>query len=1019
MSIRKRALLGATALAGLTLTIAPASALAQTAETDPTASETAEPDTTAVDEIVIVGSRIRRDTYNSPSPVQVITAEETLQAGYASTTEALQGTAVTGGSSQINNAFGGYVTEGGPGANTIGLRGLGPSRTLVLLNGRRVAPAGSRGSVGSADLNVLPTAMIERIEVLRDGASSVYGSDAIAGVVNIITRRNVDDVTLSAQYNYAGGAGDTYRVSAVGGVSGDRWSLSGSAEYYERNELTLGDRDWTRCNTDYRINRARGVRNDDVDPVTGLPVCYPITSTGSNGVTINTIGTGYLTSVPGEPGTTYRPGVVGAPGAERGAYFNRYRPNPNVTTGLVGFEGVGGYNDDFSGISLNVRDTFEERMLNESLISPAQITTGYLQGSYDVQALGNAEAFFEVLGNNRRSQQTGYRQLALDYAVGSPLIPSELAWSRFAPDQGLNQGQDVGVRAFIGYGNDVSEQEVTFWKGTTGLRGDFFIPAWRYEATLSHSRSNSDYTFQSFLTDRLINSLDVVSAPAGTDPALVRGGFTCASNVSGATANCIPAPFLNAATIGGDLPADWRNYVFVPVTGTTQYEETVASAFIDGPLFDLPAGEVMGVFGVEYRTASIDDQPPADSVSGNLYNLTSAAPTVGSDSVWEAYGEVELPILVDAPFARELTANLSARYTDYESYGADITYKVGLVYTPTDWLSFRTSYGTSFRAPALFEQFQGGTTGFLSSTVDPCDEYGQGDPTTIRYANCQAEIGDPRFRQTSGVEVITAGGADAGLEAETSTNFSAGVIFQPTLPESIGQLAIAVDYYDIEVNNGVTRVGGSAILQRCYDDPEFRAGGGFCRLVDERNPADGSLTVRDSYTNVATDRVNGIDYNVRFTRDVGPGLLTLNGSVTQYLEQTTQLFADDPEENLTGTLTYPEFTGTADASFAWDTWRVRYGVEWVGEQDSTEYLGLDPADPDLDYVFDVDDYFIHNASVQYQANDWTITAGLRNLFDATPPSISSGAYNRVGNAPLYSGYDYLGRTAFINLSRTF
>ncbi|MDZ4322107.1 MAG: TonB-dependent receptor plug domain-containing protein, partial [Phenylobacterium sp.] len=137
----------------------------------------------SVEDIVVIGSRIRRDNYNAPSPTQAVTREEATLQGFASTTEALQSTAVTGGTSQINNAYGGYVTNGGPGANTIGLRGMSPSRTLVLLNGRRVSPAGSRGSVGAADLNVLPTAMIDRVEVLRDGASSVYGSDAVAGVV--------------------------------------------------------------------------------------------------------------------------------------------------------------------------------------------------------------------------------------------------------------------------------------------------------------------------------------------------------------------------------------------------------------------------------------------------------------------------------------------------------------------------------------------------------------------------------------------------------------------------------------------------------------------------------------------------------------------------------------------------------------------------------------------------------------------------------------------------------------------
>src|SRR5688572_4295043 len=190
----------------------------------------------ASERITITGSRILRDTFNSASPVQVITRDETLMSGFASTTAALQSTGVTAGSAQINNAFGGFVTDGGPGANTISLRGLGATRTLVLLNGRRIAPAGTRGSVGSADLNVLPSAIIDRIEILKDGASSIYGSDAVAGVVNIITKKNVSGFTLEAQHNASDeGGGEETRVSATFGFTADKGYVTGSLDHYDRN----------------------------------------------------------------------------------------------------------------------------------------------------------------------------------------------------------------------------------------------------------------------------------------------------------------------------------------------------------------------------------------------------------------------------------------------------------------------------------------------------------------------------------------------------------------------------------------------------------------------------------------------------------------------------------------------------------------------------------------------------------------------------------------------------------------
>ena len=970
-------LLGSTVLVSAIALTAPA-----IAQTVPTTVQ----DTAQLDEVVVVGSRIRRDNFNAPSPTQVVTREEATLQGFASTTEALQSTAVTGGTSQINNSYGGYVTNGGPGANTIGLRGMGPSRTLVLLNGRRVSPAGSRGSVGSADLNVLPTSMIDRVEVLRDGASSVYGSDAVAGVVNIQTRKNFEGLTFEAQTNLpmeANGNGGSTRLSLTAGARGDRWRAAGSIERYERDELTLRDREFTRCQTDgFRFD------NDYIDPLTGKSKCYPLTTTGSNGVTINTIGTNMLTGV----------AAAGAGGTS----FNRWRPNSGVTSGLIGFEGVGGGAND-----LNVRDTFEDRMLNESLISPVDITTIYGEAGYQLNALGNAEVYGEALYNKRESSQTGYRQLSLDYAKGSPLIPANLSGSTAFADQGLNKGQDVGVRAFIGFGNDQSTQEQSFNRYVAGIKGDFLIPEWRYDAYVSYSRSRSEYTSEQFLTNRLIESLDVVANPAG--------GFQCAQLAS--NPGCVAAPALTTQTIGGVLPQDWVDYVFRPVKGITEYTEKVVAIGIDGPLFSLPAGQVMGFFGAEFRESEIDDTPGLDSQTGNTFNFSTSAITRGSDSVWEAFGEIEVPVLRDAPFAKELTLNGSFRYTDYDSYGDDTTYKIGLVYQPITGVTFRGTYGTSYRAPALFEQFVGATTGFLSNTNDRCNNYGAPNVNPNRVANCTAEGLPTDWQSTRSVTVITAGGADAGLAAETSTNMTVGLVLQPTLPEAWGDLAFAVDYYEIEVENGVSRTGAGQILTRCYDSnpADFAADAGFCRLID-RNAA-GELTVRDSYVNLATDNVKGLDYTVRYRKDVGPGTALFNLAVTQYTEISNKLFAEDPLDDYVGMIDNPEFTGTADVSYAWDQWRLRYGVEWIQGMDSYEFYEEDPATSIYD--LEVGDYFQHNTSVQYTADGWTVTAGVRNLWNENPPVISAGVYNRVGNAPLYSGYDYLGRTAFVNLTKSF
>jgi outer membrane receptor protein involved in Fe transport len=977
---------------------------AQTAPTDsdaPGAKPAVEatqksPEPQKLETVVISGSRIKKDNFSSSAPVTIIRKENSTLAGFTSTGQVLQSTSVTGGQGQINNAYGGYVTDGGPGANTIGLRGLDPTRTLVLLNGRRLSPSGTRGSVGAVDLNILPDAIIDRVEILKDGASSIYGSDAIAGVVNIITKKNLNSITVDGSTSVTqDGGGNAHNFSISGGKVTDNSRFLASFQINQQESLTLGQRDWTQCNTDYRrtYDPDSGVVGewgsfDFVDPRTGKPKCYPISGTGSNGVTINTLGTPLL------PG-------VGAAGSA-GTSFTRWRPNAAVTTGLVGYEGVGG--------NINVRDTFDPRTLNRSLLSPVRNQNFYAQGGVDLHTLGDAELYYEVLLNRRESQQTGFRQLALDYMQGSPLIPTDLQFgTRFLGPQATTNGANVGVRAFIGFGNDESSQTVDFGRLAVGLRGAVANTGWDYDTTLVSSHSSASYTFSAFLTDRLAQSSNVVANGSG--------GFNCVDPSNG----CVAAPALTAAVIGGQLPANWVNYVWQPATGATKYREDVLSASATGPVFTLPYGKVKAAIGVESRKMSIDDTPAADSIAGNLYNFTSSTPTRGSDQANDVYGEIEVPLLKNLPAFQELTFNASARSANYESYGRGSTHKTGLLWTPVNWLTVRGTNGTSYRAPALYEQFLGATSGFLSNQADPCNNWDSpSNAGTVRSANCQSEGLPAGFNATQGIAVIGVGGREAGLKAETSTNKSLGIIFQPALPSGWGDLSLSVDRFDIQVDNGVANVGGSSILNRCYDDPAFRAGGSFCRLVAPRAASTNALSVTNGFINLATDVVRGLDFASRYTNDVGLGQLVLNFSATEYKEQSNRLFADDPTDDTNGTIGQPRWSGAMDAKYTLKGWSYYYALEYVGKTSSYEYYEEDPATST--FKLDTPGYFLQSASIQYKdtVGKWSATFGVRNLADVKPPVISAQAgYDRVGNAPLYSGYDYTGRRFYVNVSKTF
>ncbi len=1043
---KKLSLLGATFLTAASFGVAPA--LAQ----DTPAQAT---DDQGDEQIVVVGSRLRRDNFNTPAPIELITREESVRAGFTTTTEILQSNTATGGTAQLNNNFSGLVTDGGPGANTLGLRGFGPTSTLILLNGRRLTPAGTRGSVGAADLNTIPSAIVDRIEILKDGASSIYGSDAVAGVVNIITRQNMEETVLEGQLNMnESGGGEQIRMSASAGHTWGNFSLSGSLDYYEREAVLVGERDWAACPRDvytqagYDTLGPLGFIDHDIN--TGEEECWTANFANSGGSTINTIGTSTRSGL-GGPGT----------GATAPHNFNRWRPNSFISgiAGLDGFEGVSNCGDPdgvgpltacqnpgFTG--LNNRDTFDPLMLQEHLFNATRNMNAFVQGTYD---LGNHEIYGEVLFSRRDSDAPLYRQLTLDYpSTGlpgvNPLLPPELRVGAVqnpnstvpspaptgVPGTLMPSAYQTQVRAFIGFGLTDFSQEVEYTRVVGGIRGDFLFPDWRYDFNMYHGSNDSSYSSETFLTDHVFNSMAITTViPGGTPANLIRQtpdgvSYICSITATNPAYGCIPAPALTTDTIAGRLPQDFKDWILDDATGTTTYEETSFQFVIDGPLFTLPAGEVLAAFGAEYRTAEIDDTPNQNALDNNFLGLTSGGATRGEDSVQEFFGEVEVPILAGMPLAESLTANLSGRYTDYDSYGADETYKIGLTWSPVENLLFRATTGTSYRAPALFEQFLGPTTGFQGANFDPCDDYGSGNPLSTLYQNCDAEINDNTFQQLNGVTIVGGGGAAQGLAAEHSDNLTYGFTWRPLNDvDGLGSLAIAIDRFSIEVNDQVAQFGAANLLTLCYESVNFPADP-YCAF--RARDAGNRLTVFNNYTNIASQVSEGYDYDLRYLHSLMGGTLTLDLSLTQFLDQKTRLFDVDPVSgdpvdftDFNGQTGAPEMSGDFYAEFEQGPWTVRYGVTWIDEMSNYAAQEEDPGTSF--YVLSTPQIWIQGASVQYRQDDWEFTAGVRNLTDEQPPEYSAidNLVNRIGNTVLFSGYEqlYYGRQFFVNVTKSF
>ena len=278
-------------------------------------------------DVVVTGSHIRRDNFNTPSSVMIITPADRILSGSASIADVLQGSTVTSGTSQINGAYLGFVSEGGAAANTVGLRGLGSNRTLVLLNGRRLAPAGVGPQLISADLNVLPDAIVGRVDILRQGASSIYGSDAIAGVINIVTDDKIEGVTLdlySKQPIEHGGGGRKMKAALTAGHVFDNGHITASLEYREITGLRVGDRPEFSCPRDLYFSKATGKEVGQIDPLTGQLQCFPYTTGGGTGIASG-YGIAQSFTIPASR-LTYLNGNINTIAAVNG--LNRVSPSP-------------------------------------------------------------------------------------------------------------------------------------------------------------------------------------------------------------------------------------------------------------------------------------------------------------------------------------------------------------------------------------------------------------------------------------------------------------------------------------------------------------------------------------------------------------------------------------------------------------------------------------------------------------------------------------------------------------------
>lgn len=1072
--------------------------------------------------ITVTGSRIVRDTYSSISPLQVLSTENQQAVGAFDPSQILQRSESAAGQ-QIDATFQGFVLDNGPGSQTLNLRGLGADRTLLLVNGRRLAPSGVEGAPVNPSLNLIPSTLVDRYDLLLDGASSVYGSDAVAGVGNLILRKDFDGLEIQANGNINPmGGGDDYVVSAAWGMNTDRAFFGIGVEYAYRDEVIQADRDFlSGCNTNYEVdeegniytvgvrdnavvrNRTPGVTVSESEcKIGGISgrIFQPFARFGS----VYFPGNGNIANFPNDPAT--------------GRPFNFGESTDAFGTDLD-INGDGVRDVDFQNVNTNGGPT----ELNRTFIPKQELYNVFAYGEYTFPGDANLTPFFEA--------QFSRAEISQPRAGAPQIFPSVPDLNQFNPCNFISNPEGVDCRAvdnellgingtgaalstgfplptipiasIVGDRNNFQVTQEQY-RGVLGLRGDlpFIGSSWTFELAGVYSRSEGKSSRDGIREDRLALALGLDPTAdydgdgivdndgdgiaddydAGVDVFGFFGNplFIGECNADGLanpglaapdlTAGCVPvnlfAPSVLTGEQGDFATAAERNYLFDQRTFDTTYEQKLISGFVTGDLFDLPAGPVGAVIGLEWREDDIQSDPAFTASNGLFFGFFSDGGASGSRWTREAFGELDIPLMAGEPWVEELTINVSGRVTDDEFYGTNGTYSIKGGWRPVAPLLFKFSYGTSFRAPNLRELFLRSQSGF-TGLFDPCAvpdaafvngayDASQDTREAVVLTNCQREGRDPT---TTGIDSeglntqqvvsgeVTSGGVIANgtvLDPETSRSITTGFAFEESFPSGF-DFAFNFNYYDIKLKESIIEPSAQFIINDCYTrDDGVRSQ--FCDRISVDN-FDRMLVsgVFQGFLNLDQESVRGIDINTTFGKDVTIGDevfdVSLNIRANHLIERSSLFTNDDGSiqtNDVAGEFGFPSWTGRATLGIDWKDFRFTWQTRYIGdvEQDpdgidefddafgnrgtgflSDTCLGDGTANVQGDGRFcrDVgfaDEWFEHTASVRWDNGDLRIIVGVTNIFDNAPPLVDTNEVFGISNTPIGNGYNLDGREFF-------
>jgi len=1010
----------------LTCVLAPANAQNAAESTDGT-----------IEEIVVTGSRIPRDEFSSPSPIQVLDVDSARQIGIMSISEMLQRSPVANGTqidaSLNTNAGNANATEGpsagGVGSSNISLRGLAPERTLILVNGRRMGSVGVRGAPAQPDISLIPFDMVDRVEVLTGGVSAIYGADAVAGVVNVWLRDEFDGFELSLNTEQpADKGGAVNQVSMIAGTTSEQVSIMFAAEYYDRERIITGDRDYAHC---YRFAflLESGERREDC----------------ANGFLDNMVMTEDFDDT-----LFYTPDGTSDSGVPNFATWQVAVPDPTVidpayaNLGPINYIFFDRYNDQ------------DERRASD-LVGEQERISVVTTGKVSVDWWSNEEVFFETYYLNSKVFSIATTEQIFPGIPGQ--VPQEdvngniIVDASGAPVLVPNPMNPFGTLVFpvvtlesVPQTRDVEREQFRF---VAGLNGDFGNSSWSYEGFYSYDRGIGFQAQPILFENHLILSTQTVRLDANGD---VVCGINSAASGFDTPNPCVPLNmfaddiYIGGASGEGVFSDAEYNYLVGNRTNRTVVEQTMFGAFATGELFEIGGERVIAAaLGGEYRIDEIDSQNDISGVMGlnAAENPLQEGSTTGDRDIFEVFAEINVPLL------ENLEIDAALRYTDEENFGSADTWRARIAYKPTDYLTISGSAGTSYRAPNLREQFLAGQGGGASSQLDPCRareignaiaQVGPQDPDVqLLIGNCVAagvpfvdSDGDGYLDQgglgIGGTTINTRAGGNATALPETSDSYTATILFRQPWTERF-DFEVALSYWSIEIENTLEEFDAGAIISECYTNIDFPNGTSpFCSRhtrFDGDDGSSGQINFIDvSFINFGLQTAKGFDLNTRLAYTFENWGLDLSWmtATTKQLELETEILSPEDRDDDVGEIGTPELKFNSTLSLRLNDWEFMMQNRYIDagkgdtefEYEPIFYLSSPTMAIPITFVGSV---WYTDMSLTYGSDSWSVSAGVNNLFDENPPivrSVGGQGSNRNG-AVTSSGYDLIGRSYFASL----